>query len=497
MNLLYSNQLNSTRLDSHDMFPFLLSFFFYVFVYSEETTLQLMDDLEELLKTNPPADTKRLIDTVIGLGDLDMDYACIESLEYRDTSTRTISRVLGRGAFKMVLKDDVKALAVFLKKDDEDDSPRNELLNLQEILTSVLLSSHRGSMPNFLHVDAIFRTKTCRRFFSEDTIAFRMELCNAELDDELVSDETPGPRLSLRQFDGYFFQLCCALAYMHSVLDIYHLDIKPSNILLTSLGDATVKNATFRYTFGAKQFSITLPQQIALLKIADLGSSMPGVSSYFHTTSGTLSYRPPEYFLQGLTGPAGSCTDVFAVGLMMLEAYLGMGHDEFIEQLVEQKLCFSDEIEDFLFEHVDSPRLCQLVYGYFVLFSTRDDIELYRQVKTEGATGWPIGAGDVTLALTSMLDEDDMFQCDWRLYSIQCGSDKDLVELRAKICQGEASDNHTRLNAFLSMLRLDPSKRATAATLVTSPLFAHLEVKGGGRSNDAGNVVCCLSEDLF
>ena len=80
MNLLYSNQLNSTRLDSHDMFPFLLSFFFYVFVYSEETTLQLMDDLEELLKTNPPADTKRLIDTVIGLGDLDMDYACIESL---------------------------------------------------------------------------------------------------------------------------------------------------------------------------------------------------------------------------------------------------------------------------------------------------------------------------------------------------------------------------------------------------------------------------------
>ena len=90
-----------------------------------------------------------------------------------------------------------------------------------------------------------------------------------------------------------------------------------------------------------------------------------------------------------------------------------------------------------------------------------------------------------------------MFQYDWCLYSIQCGSDKDLVELRAKICQGEASDSHPRLNAFLSMLRLDPSKRATAAKLVTSPLFAHLEVKGGGRSDDAGNVVCCLSEDLF
>jgi len=459
--------------------------------------LQLMDELETLLKTNPPADTKRLIDTVIDLGKLEMDHAGIESLEYRDTSTRTISRVLGRGAFKMVLqdckKDEVKALAVFLKKDDEDDSPRNELLNLQEILTSVLLSSHRGSMPNFLHVDAIFRTRTCRRFFPEDTIAFRMEMCNADLNDALVSDETPGPRLSLRQFDGYCFQLCCALAYMHSVLDIYHLDIKPSNILLTSLGDATAKNATFRYTFGAKQFSITLPQQIALLKIADLGSSMPGVSSYFHTTSGTLSYRPPEYFLQGLTGPAGSCTDVFAVGLMMLEAYLGMGHDEFIER----RFCLSDEVEDFLFEHVDSHRLCQLVYGYFVLFSTREDIELYHQVKTEGATGWPIGAGDATLALISMLDEDDMFKCDWRLYSIQCGSDKDLVELRAKICQGEASDSHPRLNAFLSVLRLDPSKRATAAKLVTSPLFAHLEVKGGGRSDDAGNMVCCLSEDLF
>ena len=463
--------------------------------------MQLIDDLETLLKTNKCAETKRLINTAIGLnitgGGEEMGREGFESLEYRDTSTRTISRVLGRGAFKLVLQDDDKALAVFLKKDDEADSLRNELLILQEILTLVLLSSHRGSMPNFLNVDAILRTKTCRRFFPEDNIAFRMELCNGDLNDVLDSDGTAGPRLSLKQVDGYFFQLFCALAYMHSVLDIYHLDIKPSNILLTSLGDATVENGTFRYALGDKQYSISLPQPFALLKVADLGSSMACVSLYCHTTSGTLSYRPPEYFFQGPTGPAGSCTDVFAVGLMMLEAYLGRGHDEFIER----KFCLSDEVEDFLFEHVDTRRLCQLVYGYFVLFSTRDDIELYRQIKSEGATGWPIGAGDVTLEFISMLVDDATFQRHWHFFSIECGRDKDMFQLRAKLCQGEASsghpsDGHSRLNAFLSMLRLDPSKRATAAKLATSPLFAHLEVKGGGRS-DAGDVVCRLSEDLF
>ena len=108
---------------------------------------------------------------------------------------------------------------------------------------------------------------------------------------------------------------------------------------------------------------------------------------------------------------------------------------------------------------------------------------------------WPMGAGDHTLTFISMLAEDVKFHRDWRCHSIECGSTKDVVELRAKLCEGEASDNHPRLNAFLSMLRVDPAKRATGAELATSPLFAHLEVNGA--SSSAGDVVCRLSKDVF
>ena len=36
----------------------------------------------------------------------------LEKLQYRDSSTRNISRVLGRGGFKLVLEDGNNALAV-------------------------------------------------------------------------------------------------------------------------------------------------------------------------------------------------------------------------------------------------------------------------------------------------------------------------------------------------------------------------------------------------
>ena len=104
------------------------------------------------------------------------DILDLKRLPYRDTSTRSISRVLGRGGFKLVLEDQGKALAVFRKQDDDDSTfpePHTDLLTLQEILTSVILSAHRASVPNFLHVDGIFRAQTCRRFFPEDVLAFR------------------------------------------------------------------------------------------------------------------------------------------------------------------------------------------------------------------------------------------------------------------------------------------------------------------------------------
>ena len=80
---------------------------------SDISTTLLKEKLKEVSRNVICARTKALIDTAIGL-----DTGTTESildmskLEYRDTSTRNISRVLGRGGFKLVLEDDGKALAV-------------------------------------------------------------------------------------------------------------------------------------------------------------------------------------------------------------------------------------------------------------------------------------------------------------------------------------------------------------------------------------------------
>ena len=428
----------------------------------------------------------------------DKDVLDLKRLPYRDTSTRSISRVLGRGGFKLVLEDQGKALAVFRKQEDDDNTfPKlhTDLLILQEILTSVLLSAHRASVPNFLFVDGIFRAQTCRRFFPEDVVAFRMEKGLKTLDEVFSFFATPlNPSSKYPEIDQYFFQLVCALAYMHSVLDIYHCDIKPSNILVTNAtaGDSKTANATFQYHLGDKCYSMSLPRPMAMVKICDLGSAMPNVKIYNDTISGTPVYRPPEYFLEGAFAPAGSCSDVFAAGLMMFQTYLGERHDEFIMRELEAEDC----IDDYLFDLVPDERLCQMIYGYFVLFSTREDIFMYRQA-SKIEEGWPADAGSITVKFLSMIAESSLFFADWELFSIQSGISTVMIELRRKIsCGGDpANASDPRLNAFLSMVRIDPTDRATAAKLATSPLFEHLEV-AKPKSSD-GDVVCHLDKKIF
>ena len=143
----------------------------------KKSTAQVSDLLSAASKTTCCPTTKVVIklakQLATGTGG---DILDLKGLPYRDTSTRSISRVLGRGGFKLVLEDDGKALAVFRKQEGDDGAfpkPHTDLVILQEILTSVLLSAHRASIPNFLHVDGIFRAQTCRRFFPEDVACFR------------------------------------------------------------------------------------------------------------------------------------------------------------------------------------------------------------------------------------------------------------------------------------------------------------------------------------
>jgi len=460
----------------------------------DSSTTLLKLQLEDLSPKLSCARAKSLIEKAIELDTGGSNPVLnVTTLESRDSTSRNnISSVLGRGGFKLVLEDNGKALAVFLKR-EEKKSDADELLAYQEILASLLLSAHRSILPNFLHVDNIFRTYTySRRFSPEMTIAFRMEKCSSTLETVLGDN-----RLLLQQIDQYFFQLCCGLAYMHSELNVYHLDLKPSNCLLTSLdGNTSSEVASFQYRLGPTLYEMYLPKRLSLVKIADLGSSMSDVSTYDQVICGTPTYRPPEYFLWGYDAPAGSATDVWAVGLMMFEAYIGIDHIDFIEREMDM----NDELEDYLIEYLDTSRLCRLLYGYFVLFSTRDDISLYRRCKIVD-DGWLAGAGSFTHTFVSLLTEDDQFQENWNLFSIQDGSDDSMVRLRSHLDEGDTSEGtngSSRLDTFLSMLSIDPVSRLSAGRLATSPLFQHMVAPTGpGSKKPHGNVICRLGQELF
>lgn len=377
------------------------------------------------------------------------------------------------------------------------------------------MSAHHSTVPNFLLVDGIFSTDTCKRFFPERTIAFRMEKCVITVDAVLrdatgdhclnicVDGTGDEPRLTLRQIEQYFFQIFVALAYMHH-LRIYHLDLKPSNILLTSpnggnnnsqpVNDGEI--TTFRYRLGQKSYEMSLPKRIALVKIADLGSSMPNVSTYEQSISGTPAFRPPEYFLYGHSAPAGGCTDIWAIGLMMFEAYAGISHDDYIKNTFND---ISEDLEDYLIEcslYIDTCRQCRMIYGYFVLFSTRQDMEIYRRSESVDE-GWLAEAGAFAVNFVSLLVENDDFQEDWQRFSVHEGSDDAMIRLRSHLCEGDTNKNRPKLDAFLSMLSIDPDRRLSAGMLAVSPLFQHMAVSDEASIPAGKDVVCRLGGELF
>ena len=377
-------------------------------------------------------------------------------------------------------------------KGEESNSENDELMAYQEILTSLLFSAHRDIIPNFLHVDNIFRTDICKRFFPETTIAFRMEKCFCTLE-AVLRDTASRHRLTLQQIEQHFFQLFCVLTYMHSVLNVSHLDLKPSNCLLTSMdGTSGTADTTFQYQLGDKLYKIVLPRRTALVKIADLGSSISNASSYEQLICGTAAYRPPEFYLWGFDAPAGGVTDVWATGLMMFEAYAGIAHDEFIE-----RLDMNDDVGDYLIENINTPWHCQLLYGFLVLFSTREDIALYRGSESVDE-GWLVRAGAFAFNFVSFLVEDDQFQEDWRRFSVQEGRDASMVRLRSQLGCGDSSEDNPKLDTFLSMLSVDPCRRLSAGRLATSPLFQHMALSSEAcMKKGSKTIICRLGQELF
>ena len=117
-----------------------------------------------------------------------------------------------------------------------------------------------------------------------------------------------GP-MSTREVADVGRQLADALGHAH-VAGVVHRDIKPANILVTDevvlSGDADAPVVTVKLAdFGIAQ--------------SDRGSSDPGARPT-EATLGTASYLSPEQALGEALGPA---SDVYSLGLVLLEALTG------------------------------------------------------------------------------------------------------------------------------------------------------------------------------
>lgn len=104
-----------------------------------------------------------------------------------------------------------------------------------------------------------------------------------------------------------FYQIFRALKYIHS-RHVWHLDIKPANILICGLGKHTGSSGKEEY-------------KIPIYKLADFGLSLvyaaPGMNS---TNVITPFWRPPELFLK--YPDYTETVDVWSVGVMMVQSII-------------------------------------------------------------------------------------------------------------------------------------------------------------------------------
>lgn len=125
-----------------------------------------------------------------------------------------------------------------------------------------------------------------------------MEWIDGRTLDLFVSEEHPGPSVS----DAVIDQICDALTYIHSK-QVLHKDLKPSNILVTHLGN--------------------------VVKLIDFGLSDSSGHSVLKIPAGTAIYTAPEVL-------KGACADIrseiYSLGLVI--ALLGPRH-----RLVARKCC--------------------------------------------------------------------------------------------------------------------------------------------------------------
>lgn len=124
-----------------------------------------------------------------------------------------------------------------------------------------------------------------------------MELVTGPSLDQAIAARELGPRAIAEL--GY--DLAEVLDYLHA-RGIVHRDLKPSNVLLVDYGTSGVRTRALLTDFG-----------IAVDTAVARGPEETN-------TSGTAAYLSPEQVLRDLVGPA---SDVYALGLVLLECFTG------------------------------------------------------------------------------------------------------------------------------------------------------------------------------
>ena len=205
-------------------------------------------------------------------------------LVYADVSCVTESAPLGKGTFGQVYLvqergecDSSLSRKVAMKKpckDPEHDSIKNERF----ILASL-------DHPNIMRMYG-FAISTA----GDSSITY--QLCEYCTEGELFQIIASRGPLNEPLAKSYFFQICSALNYLHTVARIVHRDLKPENILVTNNGST--------------------------VKICDFGTAVKleraGRSSKANGRIGSLSYAAPEVYRDSL---ADFSSDVWSAGVVL------------------------------------------------------------------------------------------------------------------------------------------------------------------------------------
>ncbi|KAI1782448.1 kinase-like protein [Ganoderma leucocontextum] len=213
---------------------------------------------------------------------------------------------LGRGGFGTVVlaEDTITETAVAIKLLHKDPDLHEDVRHEEKVYRALLA----GCDPRIeLFAEAI--TSGTHRGFH--CIVF--ELCGATLYD-MVNGCMELLPFSGRHVLEIAYQLVNAVGYLHS-LGIIHTDLKLDNIAVRDQATTTIRWLSPQTGFEEKKILVTT--QICVL---DLGGAVISPGPSHSGRVGTRPYRSPEVTL-GL--PWGFGVDVFAVGVVIAELYLG------------------------------------------------------------------------------------------------------------------------------------------------------------------------------